>query len=524
MKTEFLALREANNFSPIFFDYLDQKEKVREFYNKTISLENLSRQSDENSFSAEKREVLHSALVDQYQQVHKSDKLAENLALLRLDNTFTVTTGHQLNIFTGPLYFVYKIVSTINLCKELSLAYPEKNFVPIYWAATEDHDFAEINHFHLFNKTYEWKTEQSGAVGRFSTEGLVELIMNELPEKSETFLNAYKQGVLSDAVREYINDLFGSEGLLMLDADTKLLKAQFSDIIKDELVNNSSEREVNLTNEKFKNLNYKPQVKPREINLFYLKENLRERIVKENNRYKVLNTELEFTESEMLKLVDTNPEFFSPNVILRPLYQETVLPNLAYVGGPSELVYWLQLKSTFDYHNLIFPILIPRNFALVVDESNQKKATKLGFDIKDLFLSEKEIKTSFIDKNEKNEFDLSGEVKDLELIFENIKLKSERIDRSLVARVEAESKKAKQSILNLEKKISKSLEQKNETGINQVLNLKNKLFPENGLQERRDNLLNFYFNYPNLIDALIQHLKPLDFNFNILFLDEKERS
>src|SRR5690606_14331141 len=81
-------------------------------------------------------------------------------------------TGHQLNLFTGPLYFLYKIVSAINLAKQLKSAYPEYNFVPVYWMATEDHDFAEINFFNFRNKKIQWNRESAGPVGRFTTEGL----------------------------------------------------------------------------------------------------------------------------------------------------------------------------------------------------------------------------------------------------------------------------------------------------------------------------------------------------------------
>ena len=524
MKKEILPLREVSNFSSFFLDYLEGKEKLSDFYNKKISIENLLKQSEEKSFSQEKRELLHRQLTEQYAstKIHPSAK--KNLDLLKDSNTFTITTGHQLNIFTGPLYFIYKIVSTINACKELTEKYPDKNFIPIYWAATEDHDFEEINHFHLFNKKYEWSSEEKGAVGRFSTDGLEKLI-EELPEKSEPFQIAYSKKTLSEAAREYINELFGAEGLVMIDGDDKYLKAEFAPVIKDEITQHKTSKIVTETNEKIHKLNYKTQVNPREINLFFLKDGLRERIVKEGDTFRILNTEFVFSKTEILSLVDTNPEYFSPNVILRPLYQESVLPNLAYIGGPSELVYWLQLKPAFDYHKLEFPILMPRNFALILDETQQRKIKKLNLEARDFFLNEKELKSLYIERLEKeNKIDFSEEVQNTEQLFSSLIKKIEKVDKSLIARAASEKVKTLQAISTLEKKLNKAYEQKNEAEIKQIINVKNKLFPNNGLQERQDNFLNFYFNYPLIIKSLLANLEPYNPDFNLVFLDEKERS
>jgi bacillithiol biosynthesis cysteine-adding enzyme BshC len=289
---------------------------------------------------------LANTLKAQYQEITTTAETSRNIELLRKDNSFTITTGHQLNIGTGPLYFIYKIISTINLCKQLQEAYPEQHFVPVYWMATEDHDLEEINHLYVKNKKVVWNKQGTGAVGRMQVEDMAEVIaeINQLLGNSThtneliaLFEAAYQPHLtLTEATRILANILFGGYGLVILDGDDPSLKSLFTPYIQAELQAQFSHSAVSTTTSLMKG--YKIQVNPREINLFYLEKNLRERIVLENDRYKVLNTALEFSAVEMQQLVENQPEKFSPNVLLRPLYQEVILPNLCYIGGGGELL------------------------------------------------------------------------------------------------------------------------------------------------------------------------------------------
>ncbi|MEQ3690647.1 MAG: bacillithiol biosynthesis BshC, partial [Flavobacterium sp.] len=173
MPNDCVTYQKSGCFSNLIVDYLNQKEKLQPLYNRFPTLENFKLQIAEKnkSFSLDKREILVSTLEEQYKNIKASDKTIFNIGLLRKEKTFTVTTGHQLNLFTGPLYFLYKIVSVINLTKELKEKYPECDFVPIYWMATEDHDFEEINYFNFNNKKIKWNKESKGPVGRLSTDG-----------------------------------------------------------------------------------------------------------------------------------------------------------------------------------------------------------------------------------------------------------------------------------------------------------------------------------------------------------------
>ncbi|CAH0996593.1 Putative cysteine ligase BshC [Emticicia aquatica] len=512
MPSQQLALNSVGAFPKLFLDYISKNENLEKFYNQYPDIQGFRKAIEARKFTDDKRKTLVSVLENQYQKLENKP----NFSVLLKQNTFTVTTGHQLNIFTGPLYVIYKIVTIINLAKKLKAEFPSYNFVPIYWMASEDHDFAEIASFNLFGKTYQWQTEQKGAVGRMNPVEL-QAIFDEMPEKTALFEEAYlKNNTLADAVRQYMNQLFGSEGLICLDADEAALKSIFSEIIKDDLLNNQANKIVHQTSEELNEMGYHTQISPREINFFYLQNQLRERITKEGADYKILNTDIHFLESEILQILDSQPENFSPNVVLRPLYQETILPNLAYIGGPSEVPYWLQLKGIFDYYGEQFPLLMPRNFALVVNQASQKRMDKLGISAEELFVDEVTLRRSFVERNSENSLSLAFEIDDVNEIFERILKKSLAIDQTMKGPVEAEKVKIISSLENLEKRIKKAEERNQEMSVTQLLALKQKLFPEGGLQERKENFLNYYLNDNAFITKILAEFDPLDYSFNII--------
>src|SRR5680860_5529 len=157
----------TGQFSSIFLDYIRQKENLQPFYHLFPTLENFQKLVERRTFEEQRRTTLVQSLITQYEGFDLTDQSRHNIKTLAHANAFTVTTGHQLNLFTGPLYFIYKIVSTINLADKLNRTYPAYHFVPVYWMASEDHDFAEINHFNLDGELFSWETEQKGAVGEF---------------------------------------------------------------------------------------------------------------------------------------------------------------------------------------------------------------------------------------------------------------------------------------------------------------------------------------------------------------------
>jgi len=517
LRLENIPLSETSYFSSTFLDYLDENPRLEDFTGTFPKPESFQELIENRNFPSENRLKLVRVLNQQYSELVLSGKLIKNLTTLKQPNCFTITTGHQLNIFTGPLYFIYKIVSTIKVCSILKDHYPQHDFVPVYWMASEDHDFAEINHFNLFGKEYRWNTPQKGAVGRFDPSGISE-ILDQLKDCPDFFRDAYTNSrTLADATRSIVNHLFGDFGLVVVESDHTELKSLFSPVVKDELLYQNAFENVLASTETLKKNGYKTLVSPREINLFYLKNGLRERIIKKGERYEVLNTDLAFSEQEILALLEQHPDYFSPNVVMRTLYQETLLPNLAYIGGPGELCYWMQFKSSFDHYGIPFPVLFPRNNVLIINKSQTKKFEKLELSASDLFLSPDQLKSTFVKRNAKSSLDLEAEKEHISKIFEEIIEKIKAIDGSLTGYIKAEESKALKNLDQIEKRLKKAEERNQEVAINQLMGLKEKLFPNGSLQERHQNFLNFFLNDPQFIEDLLEYLDPFDFRFHVLF-------
>ena len=530
MQVDYIPFSKTGYFSSLISDYLDEKQDLKPFYNRFPNSENFKPQIEEKevSFSKESRKVLFETLKKQYHNIDASESTLQNIDKLLKINTFTITTGHQLNLFTGPLYFLYKIVSTINLSTELKNNYPNYNFVPVYWMATEDHDFEEINYFNFKGKKVHWNRDSKGAVGELSTNGLdevCELFIKELGNSQnanylkELFQNAYlKHDSLADATLFLANQLFKDHGLVIIDANNSELKSQFIPFIQDELINQTSYKFVSTTNEGLSKA-YGIQVNPREINLFYLNKSLRERIVCENEVYNVLNTDITWTKESILEEVNKYPEHFSPNVIMRPLYQEVILPNLCYIGGGGELAYWFQLKQYFDKVEIPFPILVLRNSVLIQTEKQFKKLEKLNISTEDIFLKRSTLINKKVREISNIDIDFSSQKEYLINQFNDLYKLAELTDESFLGAVKAQEVKQLKGLENLEQRLLKAQKRKLSDVVSRMTELQNELFPNQSLQERNTNFSEFYLEYgAQLIPKLIDNLEPLQNEFSILTL------
>ena len=527
MPSDCISFQNSGYFSSLINDYLDQKPNVQPLYHRFPTLENFGPQIEEKkaNFDDSKRAILVAVLEAQYAKIKASTATLNNIKLLNHSNTYTITTGHQLNLFSGPLYFLYKIISTINLTKQLQQQYPEQNFVPVYWMATEDHDFEEINYFTFKGKKFCWNRESTGPVGRLSTEGLEEFLAVFALElgsstNAETlkklFQEAYlKHANLADATRYLANALFGHYGLVILDADDANLKRQFIPFIKEELLKQTAFSKVNETIEQFGN--YTVQVNPREINLFFIEDNLRERIIFEDGGYKINNTKRHFSEQELLAELELHPEKFSPNVVMRPLYQEVILPNLAYIGGGGEIAYWLELKSFFDAVKVTFPMLIVRNSVVLATEKQLKKADALALNWSDLFQKQTLLINNKTKQLSEFDIDLSDLKQQLQQQFQALNELTYKTDRSFEGAVKAQEVKQTKGLEQLEKRLLKAQKRKLADSLSRITALQNELFPNQSLQERQANFSEFYLeNGEQLLPKLVNEIKPLSTNFTII--------
>ncbi len=528
MKKHTVPFQKTGYFSKLICDYLNKHPNLTDLYHNYPSLKGFKNQiALKSSFEISKREILVSVLKNQYKNVETDELVLSNVKSLGEKNTFTVTTGHQLNLFTGPLYFIYKIIHTINLAEKLRKEFTDCNFVPVYWMATEDHDFDEINYFNFKSSKFQWKTgTKTGAVGRLQTDELND-VFEKFSRVAENSVNAqklkklfkkayYKKYSLAEATRVLVNELFGKYGLVILDADNVSLKKQFSPFIADEFLNQTSYKEVSKTIEKFAN-GYKIQVNPREINLFYLNKNLRERIVLKDGMYFVNNTDLSFTKDEILRELTKNAERFSPNVIMRPLYQEAILPNLAYIGGGGELAYWLQLKAYFDTVKIPFPILLLRNSVLLASGKQLEKLKKLEITLEDIFLKQEVLITKKVKELSKIKIDFTPQRTYLKKQFDDLKFLASQTDKSFLGAVNAQEKKQLNGIDKLEKRLIKAQKKKLVAIVDRIIKIQNELFPNQSLEERTRNFSDYYLELgENFIPLLKENLDPMAMEFSII--------
>ena len=500
---------------------------LKPFFTYNVDIQSFAKVISDKKKQNINRELLVNVLKKQYSAFDFSEITAKNIELLGSENTFTVTTAHQPNLLLGPFYFIHKIASTINLARQLNAQYPDNQFVPMFVIGGEDHDFEDVSSINLFGKKITWQNNETGSVGMMSTESL-KVVLEELKpilgesENAQTIFSLIEKNctahkVYHTATQGLINDLFGKYGLLVLNPNDKDLKANFAPFILKEILEQPSQKLVEETQKSLGELGFKAQAFPREINLFYLKEQLRERIIFEENKYKVLNTDYVFSKAEIIKEIENYPERFSPNVVLRPLYQEVTLPNLAYIGGGGEIAYWLERKTQFEFFGVNFPMLIRRNSAVIVDEGSQKKMEKLDLTYEDIFQDIDFLTKKYVTKNASGELNILQEKAEIKAIFSRIENIAKEVDSTLTNAVAAEATKQLAALDQLENRIVRAEKQKHEVALNQIKGLLQKFCPNGGLQERFDNFLPYYIKSGDTVfETLIENLNPLQEGFVIL--------
>lgn len=516
-------------FSGLVVDYLNDQESVRSFFSHPPDLEGLKSAIAERAAFNTDRTLICEVFSDLYRE-KATDLQQLHIQQLASSSTFTICTAHQPNIFTGYLYFVYKILHTIRLAALLKEELPNYHFVPVYYMGSEDNDLEELGQVKVDGVKMEWKTMQQGAVGRMKVDKpLLQLIaqlegqLGVHPHGQELISilrDSYQEGTdIADATFRLVNHLFSSFGLLVLIADDPRLKKKMSAVFTEDLFSHIPHNLVKQSGEDLQSY-YKVQVNPREINLFYLDEGVRERIVEDAGGFKVEHTDIRFTQDEIKKELEDRPERFSPNVVLRALYQETILPDIAFIGGGAEVAYWLEMKRLFDHYAVPFPALILRNSFLVGSKKQEEKLADFGFTIEDLFLPEFDLMDKYVRALSTNSLDVQDETASATKLFDGFKLKAAAIDHTLVQHVEALHTKLQKQIHEAGKKMLRAEKRKFEVQRNQLLKLKGQLFPNGNLQERVDNFMPYYARYGNaFIDTLYQHSPALEHQFIILSIN-----
>ena len=529
MQISQIPFTETGYLNTLMTDYVSENKNVKSFYNRFPNVASAEAQMQEKKEFGVSRPVLIQALKEQYESLsHFSHQeiVEENINKLKSESAFTVTTGHQLCLFTGPLYFIYKIANAINMAKELQEKHPENQFVPVFWMASEDHDFEEINHIHFKGQKITWQREMGGAVGRMEVESCakaLEALSFHFPEgKRATYLNglfekAYQQKNLAEATRFLVNELFGNFGVVIIDGDAEELKKLVAPYFKRELLEGVGEKYVSESSEKLNALGYKIQVNPRDVNLFYLLDDYRERITRTETGFATADGKHEFSKEEILTDLESHPERFSPNVILRPLYQEVILPNLAYIGGGGELAYWLQMKTMFDAFKVPFPMLRLRNSVGVTSRAISRKIEKLAFEPAELFKPFHDLSTALVKRNTSIDAQFQNIREDWQESLNQWNDFTTGFDPTLQSSVEAERAKIMKGLLRLEKKVIRNKKRHEGDKLRMLQEVKNELFPGNGLQERKDNFSKMYLAFGDeFIEAVLKSTRPFANEFTLL--------
>ena len=532
MSYSFHDRRETDFFSTISNDITYHQDKLTSFLNRRYDVAHFQQQIEEKSavFSDEKRRVLNHAIHHQYATLNPSGKVLQNIDLLADPTTFSVTTGHQIALYGGPLYFLYKIVHVIQLSELLAHRFPSHHFVPVFWMATEDHDFEEIATINLFGNTLKWETDQSGPVGRMNLdEGFLRLKYEMLgyfqkDAVTTALIQDYYTSAdanLSDATRRFVHDLFHDKGLVIVDGDDPQLKRLFESTLIKEITTGFSSQAVEEQTKALTELGYKPQVNARAINLFLMDDQIRERIIQTDDGQFRAGEEL-FSSDQMLQLIHDEPHRFSPNVVLRPLYQETILPNLAYIGGGGEMAYWLQLKRVFDAVDELYPLIAVRNSAQIIDKVALKKMAKLGLDVSAIFHPIDLLKKEIVLKASDDELNFDAmDQKTSELSDELLRMIT-TVDDGLKSFALAEITRLSKQVEGVKQKLIRQQKKKFEEEMSALESLLDKLFPGGGLQERKESSLGWMAKYgaQELLSIIFDALHP-NTNDLILILEDE---
>jgi bacillithiol biosynthesis cysteine-adding enzyme BshC len=528
MDCKYISFKNAGVFSHNDTSYASLDPALDSFYSFKPELDAFPSVIENRMKREVDRSLLCEVLTNQYKSLEHHEAVSNNIGLLKKERTFTIITAHQPSLFTGPLYYIYKIVSAINLSQKLNDTYADYHFVPVFWLGGEDHDFEEINHVKIFRETLVWDNDEKGSVGQMSIEKIAPLIeqLKDILGDSEFahqiiryLTTAYKNNdTYGKFTIELTHQLFKDKGLVIIDPSDKRLKQASIELFKKEILERKSEYLVKTAQEQLVASGFKAQAFPRPINLFYTGKGFRERIDFQDGRYKVLNRNISFSEEEIIADLAANPERYSPNVIMRPLYQEWILPNLAYIGGGGELAYWLERKEQFEYFGVPYPMLIRRDSVLWIDTNSAKKMKRLGLNEENIWNDVDSLINNHVKKNINEENNILDEKNSIQDYYQQLIRKIEGFEPTLGKAAQGEMTKAIKGLENLENKIIKAEKRNQETAVSQIRSVKDKLFPSNNLQERKDNFIPIYAKYgQEFLDALYENLDPLDRRVKVIY-------
>lgn len=528
----------------LFLDYMYEFENVEQFYLKNFRNYSVYPEIFQSLTHKPKaiRTEITNILKEQYANIRISHQTEINIESLNSTKTIAVVTGQQLGIFGGPLYTFYKIMTAIKLCSHFKNKFEGYNFVPVFWLEGDDHDFNEINHMSTLDPNNQVATifyndgndeeTNRGSVGNIALnenfnatleEFYVNLKPTEFSEELKNIISdCYKTGEsFKSAFRSLLHKIFDEYGLVLFDPQDvkvkKLLKPVFLKEIEDyrDHTKISVERSAQLEEI------YHAQVKVKPVNLFYGDSTGRFLIEPDDHFFKLKNKKKKFTKDELTDLISSQPELFSPNVILRPICQDYLLPTGLYVAGPGEINYFAQVIPFYDVFNVVQPVIYPRASATILEKNTSGIVSKYNLSINNFFNTDNMLNQKVI--NSLSEVDIqklfASVAENINESIESLRIPVTEIDKTLVDLLDKTKEKFEQQLFFINQKIDKAQERKHETIVRQLEKVKNSVFPENALQERVINFTYFANKYGiNFFKWLINELAIDKFEHQVIEL------
>ncbi len=502
----------------LFLDFLYEFEKVERFFDPdTKNTDNLNNKFTNllDNYSVD-RVIIQDIIADQYATLNSSSTTKSNIKLLGEPNTITVTTGQQVGIFTGPLYTIYKAITTIKLAEYLKLKYDDFNFVPIFWLAGDDHDFEEVRFINILDNNNNLKRVvyndgkeddvNRGSVGKLEFKQSIDDVINEIKnslrpteftdeiiELLQKFYNP--EETFSSSFKKMMMNFFDEYGLIVFDPTDIRVKEVLKPIFLKEIAEYEKHTDslVSLSAE-LEDL-YHAQVKVKPVNLFINYEGGRYLIEPGENEFRLKGKRKRFTKEELLEEIDNYPENFSPNVLLRPVCQDYIFPNAFYVGGPGEISYFAQLKPLYDFYTLPYPIVYPRSSATLLENNSKRILNKIGLDITEIFINSKNISNRVIEKLDDNNINtlFDNTLEQFTEIYQNLEEHISAIDKTLIDAINKNKQRTFQNLQNLKDKVAKAQSRRYEDSLRQIERVRNLLYPNDNFQERELNIV-YYLN------------------------------
>lgn len=536
------------NFSDIpghqnlFLDYLYEFENVAEFYeNDFRNKENYLKIF--KNISENKGQIpseVSDIIFRQYLNLNPSQITQENIKKLSDKKTLAIVTGQQLGILGGPLYTFYKIITAIKLSQFLSERYNDYNFVPVFWLEADDHDFNEVRNVKVIDQSNDLQTigykeeieedELRQSVGTIDLDSSI----NDFFEKLNSVLlqtdfktanidklkNIYKEGrSFKDAFRDIIFNYFDEQGLVIFDPQDTEVKKILKPVFKKEITDFRAHTEklvlVSATLEEL----YHAQVKVKPVNLFLLVDGGRYSIEPVENEYRLKRKRKSFTQDQLLELLENEPERFSPNVLLRPICQDYLFPTAFYVGGPSEISYFAQIKPLYELYNIPQPVIYPRSSATILEKSISNSLEKYSVLVNDIFIDVENVKKKIINSIEESSVDemFEGITEQIDASFDQLKEKLIDLDKTIADSSNRYRDKILNNLNDLKSKAEKAQQKKYEVTLRQIDRAAVHLFPNSNLQEREINYIYFSNKYgEEVLKQIFEQLQINKFEHQII--------